>query len=102
MLIQHETSHNARALKCPHCDHATSRKYLLVSNKIRAKNEYLQKKQNKKRRISQRNKEKLYFVAKTVLTNDWEKLLKFEAEGWEFAKFWVVKGQYKFWNRTLF
>jgi len=29
LLIQHETSHNARALKCPHCDHATSRKYLL-------------------------------------------------------------------------
>ena len=60
------------------------------------------KNKTKKRRISQRNKEKLYFVAKTVLTNDWEKLLKFEAEGWEFAKFWVVKGQYKFWNRTLF
>jgi len=29
LLIQHETSHNSRALKCPHCDHATSRKYLL-------------------------------------------------------------------------
>ena len=40
--------------------------------------------------------QKWYFVTKIVLTfcekkncsSDWEKLLKFEAEGWEFAKFW--------------
>ena len=42
--------------------------------------------------------------------SDWEKLLKIEAEGWEFAKFLrsleqfiqTVKGQNNFGNRMLF
>ena len=54
---------------------------------------------------------KWYFVTKIVLTYcDREKLLKFEAEGREFAKFLrsleqfiqVVKGQNIFGNRILF
>ena len=28
-LVLHEASHNTSALKCPYCDHATSRKDLL-------------------------------------------------------------------------
>ena len=43
-------------------------------------------------------------------SSDWEKLLKFEAEGWEFAKrlrsleqfVQIVKVQYNFGNRMLF
>ena len=43
-------------------------------------------------------------------SSDWEKLLKFEAEGPEFAKKFrslkqfiqAVKGQNNFWNRMLF
>ena len=59
---------------------------------------------------------KRYFVTKIVLTycencsSDWEKLLKFEAEGQEFAKnlrsleqfIGTVKGQTKFRNRMFF
>ena len=44
----------------------------------------------KKKKNPEEIKENLYFVSKIVLTNDWEKLLKLEAEGWEFAKFWAV------------
>ena len=43
-------------------------------------------------------------------SSDWEKLLKFEAEGRELAKFltsqgqfiWIVKGQNIVWSRMLF
>ena len=55
---------------------------------------------------------KWYIVAKIVLTycekkcsSDWEKLLKFKAEGWEFAKILNSLEQFIqpiFGNRTLF
>ena len=54
---------------------------------------------------------KLFYPAvRKSCSRDQEKLLKFEAAGWEFAKFLksleqssrTVKGQYNFWNRMLF
>ena len=65
----------------------------------------------------QKKPEKWYFVTKIVLptvrkknSSDREKLLKFEAVGWEFAKFLrslehfiqIVKGQNNFWQQNAF